>query len=99
MGANSQERRGRVNKYTPLAVLEALKCAPAPARSGSKADSQPGSDNGCSSSGWAPLLQRSSCSRDTPVSIPDSLTPRARARALALTLQFVQKHQPGMCGC
>jgi len=33
MGANSQERRGRVNKYTPLAVLEALKCAPAPPRS------------------------------------------------------------------
>ena len=29
MGANSLERRGRVNKYTPLALLEALKCAPA----------------------------------------------------------------------
>ena len=28
MGANSLERRGRMNKYTPLALLEALKCAP-----------------------------------------------------------------------
>lgn len=32
MGANSLERQGRVNKYTPLAVLELLKYAPTPAR-------------------------------------------------------------------
>ena len=32
MGANSLERQGRVNKYTPLALLELLKYAPAFAR-------------------------------------------------------------------
>ena len=32
MGANSLERRGRMNKYTPLALLEALKCAPRQAK-------------------------------------------------------------------
>lgn len=32
MGANSLERRGRVNKYTPLALLELLKCAPCQAK-------------------------------------------------------------------
>ena len=32
MGANSLERRGRANKYTPLAMLELLKCAPRQAK-------------------------------------------------------------------